>query len=120
MVDSQPARYTWWLDVETTNTWQQGSIGALARNRATLEGMTAYLVSRDAEVGLYSTRQQWQQIAGTVPADSNLAGRDSWLAGATTLAGAAAACRSAPLVPRSRVTLSQYVVDELDRNYSCR
>jgi hypothetical protein len=119
-VDSQPARYTWWLDVETTNTWQSGSAGALARNRATLEGMTAYLVSRGASVGFYSTRQQWAQVAGTVGSGSTLAGRDNWLAGSTSLAGATAACRTTPLVPGGRVTLSQYVVDGLDRNHSCR
>jgi hypothetical protein len=119
-VDSQPARYTWWLDVETTNTWQSGSSAALARNRATLEGMTAYLVSRGAKVGLYSTRYQWNQIAGAVSSHSNLAGRNSWLAGSTSLAGATAACRTTPLVPRSRVTTSQYVVAGLDHDYSCR
>ncbi|MCW2635253.1 MAG: hypothetical protein JWQ99_1620 [Blastococcus sp.] len=119
-VDSQPARYTWWLDVETTNTWQSGSSAALARNRATLEGMTAYLVSRGAKVGLYSTRFQWNQIAGAVSPRSNLAGRNSWLAGSTSLAGATATCRTTPLVPRSRVTISQYVVAGLDHDYSCR
>jgi hypothetical protein len=119
-VGSLPARYTWWLDVETMNTWQSGSTDARARNRATLEGMTAYLLSRGAKVGLYSTRQQWAEIVGTVGANSNLAGRNSWLAGSTTLAGATATCRTAPLVPRSRVTLSQYVVAGLDRNLSCR
>jgi hypothetical protein len=118
-VDSQPSRYMWWLDVETTNTWQSGSPDALARNRATLEGMTAYLVSNGARVGLYSTAQQWSQIAGTVPAGSTLAGRDSWLAGATSLASAQAACRKPALVPGGRVTLSQYVVGGLDRNPSC-
>jgi hypothetical protein len=118
-VDSQPARYTWWLDVETMNTWQQGSAEALARNRATLEGMTAYLVSRGAKVGLYSTRQQWTQIAGTVPSGSTLAARPSWLAGSTSLTDAQADCATTPLVPRSRVTLTQYVVDGLDRNHSC-
>jgi hypothetical protein len=119
-VDRQPDRYTWWLDVETTNTWQAGSPEALARNRATLEGMTAYLLAREAEVGVYSTSRQWAQIVGSVPTDSNLAGRDSWLAGATTQAGAQAACRAAPLAPGGRVLLSQYVRDGLDRNQSCR
>jgi hypothetical protein len=119
-VDSQPARYTWWLDVETMNTWQSGSDEALDRNRATLEGMTAYLHSRDAEVGIYSTGQQWAEIVGTVEPDSTLAGLDSWLAGSTTRAEARAACRETPLVPEGRVTLSQYVVDGLDRNHSCR
>jgi hypothetical protein len=118
-VDSQPARYTWWLDVETMNTWQQGSTEALARNRATLEGMSAYLESRDARVGLYSTGQQWAQIVGTVPSDSNLAGSPSWLAGSTSLTDAQSDCSDPPLAPRSRVTLTQYVVDGLDRNHSC-
>ena len=119
-VDSQPERYTWWLDVETMNTWQWGSDEALARNRATLEGMTDYLLSRGATVGLYSTGQQWAEIVGPVPSDSNLVGLDSWLAGSTSLEGARDTCRSEPLVPRGRVTLTQYVVDDLDHNHSCR
>ena len=53
------------------NTWQSGSAEARARNRATLEGMTDYLVSRGATVGLYSTSYQWGQIVGTVPADQH-------------------------------------------------
>jgi hypothetical protein len=111
--------YTWWLDVETMNTWQSGSSEARARNRATLEGMTDYLASRDARVGLYSTGKQWGQIVGTVPADSSLAGLPSWLAGATSLSGAKANCSKAALVPGSKVTLTQYVQNGWDRNYSC-
>ncbi|TFV68522.1 hypothetical protein E4P40_23300 [Blastococcus sp. CT_GayMR20] len=118
-VDGTPARYTWWLDVETMNSWQTGSADALARNRATLEGMTAHLVASGARVGIYSTNQQWAQIVGSVPATSNLAGRDSWLAGSTSLDGARAACRKPPLVPGGRVTLTQYVQNNLDRNFSC-
>jgi hypothetical protein len=119
-VDSLPSRHVWWLDVETMNSWQSGSAAALARNRATLEGMTAYLVSRGARVGLYSTNQQWAQIVGTVPTTSLLAGRDSWLAGATSLTGAQALCARPSLVPRGRVTLGQYVQGGLDRNTACR
>jgi hypothetical protein len=119
-VDGRPSQYTWWLDVETENTWQSGSSAALARNRATLEGMTAYLVSQGAKVGLYSTRYQWSQIAGSVGSSSILAGRPSWLAGYTSLTAAAAACSTTPLVPGSSVTLSQYVVSGLDRDHSCR
>jgi len=118
-VDSQPSRYTWWLDVETMNTWQSGSTAALARNRATLEGMTAYLLDEDGRVGLYSTGRQWNQIVGSVPSTSNLSGLDSWLAGATSLTRAEANCGRAPLVPGGRVTLTQYVPDRLDRNHSC-
>jgi hypothetical protein len=118
-LDSQPSRYRWWLDVETTNTWQIGSSAALANNRATLEGMTAYLTSRGGWVGIYSTSQQWAQIVGSVPATSTLAGRDSWLAGASSLTGAQASCARPPLVPGGRVTLTQYVRSGLDRNHSC-
>lgn len=117
---TQPSGYTWWLDVETMNTWQYGSTAAQQRNRAALEGMAAYLLSRGAEVGLYSTGYQWGQIVGDeVDPGSVLAGRDSWLAGSTTLAGAVATCAEPPLVPRGDVTLAQYVVDGLDHNHAC-
>ncbi len=118
-LDSLPSRYTWWLDVETMNTWQSGSPAALARNRAALEGMTAYLLAQGGRVGLYSTSYQWGQIVGTVPSTSNLVGRNSWLAGATTLAQAKSNCARPPLVPGGRVTLTQYVPESLDRNHSC-
>ena len=118
-VDGRPASYTWWLDVETANTWQASTTEGQVRNRASLEGMTAYLLGRGGTVGLYSTGRQWSQIVGTVPTSSNLAGRNSWLAGATTLSGARANCAKPPLTPRGRVTLAQYVVSGWDRNHSC-
>ncbi len=118
MVDGRPSSYTWWLDVETMNTWQSGSSAALARNRATLEGMTTFLTSQGGRVGIYSTGQQWAQIVGTVPVGSALTGQDSWLAGATSLAGAQTACAKPALVPGGRVTLSQYV-SGLDHDLSC-
>jgi hypothetical protein len=118
-VDGRPSSYTWWLDVETINTWQSGSSEALARNRATLEGMAAYLLGQRGKVGLYSTNQQWSQIVGTVPTTSNLAGRNSWLAGATSLSGARSNCAKPPLTRNGRVTLTQYVQGGLDRNNSC-
>jgi hypothetical protein len=118
-VETDPAGYTWWLDVETMNTWQSGSSDARARNRATLEGMTDYLVSRGARVGLYSTNSQWGQIVGSVPATSTLAGKPSWLAGATTINGARANCAKPALVPAGKVTMTQYVQSGWDRNNSC-
>ncbi|MCA0144620.1 hypothetical protein [Blastococcus sp. LR1] len=119
-LDSQPARYTWWLDVETMNTWQSGSSEARERNRATLEGMVEYLEEQDGRVGVYSTGQQWGQIVGEVPSDSPLAGLPSWLAGSTSRSEAIADCRTDALVPRGRVELTQYVPGELDLNHACR
>jgi hypothetical protein len=125
-VATTPATYTWWLDVENDNTWQAGDptkpatvAEAKAQNRATLEGMTAYLASRGAAVGLYSTTTQWNAIIGPVPKTSNLAGRNSWLAGATTLSGAIANCAKPALTPGGHVALTQYVVNNLDRDHSC-
>ncbi|WP_091542494.1 hypothetical protein [Modestobacter sp. DSM 44400] len=110
--------YTWWLDVETGNTWQTGSSAALARNRATLEGMAESLTAAGGRVGIYSTSTQWRQIVGTVPSASSLSPLPSWLAGATTLNGARTNCAKAPLT-RGPVVLAQYVAGGLDRNRSC-
>jgi hypothetical protein len=118
-VATSPAKYVWWLDVETMNTWQSGSAEALARNRATLEGMTKYLTSQGGQVGLYSTSYQWNQIVGPVPVGTTLTGRPSWLAGATSLSGARSNCAKAPLTTGGTVTLTQYVQGGWDRNYSC-
>jgi hypothetical protein len=118
-VETNPAGYTWWLDVETMNTWQSGSSEARARNRATLEGMTDYLRSLGGRVGIYSTNYQWGQIVGSVPPTSSLAGKPSWLAGATSLSGAKSNCARPALVPGGKVTLTQYVQSGWDRNNSC-
>jgi hypothetical protein len=118
-VDPDPGEHTWWLDVETTNTWQTGSAPARARNRAALEGMVARLAATGAEVGLYSTGRQWRRIAGVVPEDSPLHHLDSWLAGAKSLAGARAACLRDPLVDGGDVVLTQYVDGGLDLDHSC-
>jgi hypothetical protein len=119
-VDANPADYTWWLDVETSNTWQSGSSAALARNRATLEGMTKYLTGRGAKVGLYSTASQWKAIAGSVGTGSALRPLNSWLAGATSASGARSSCTKPPLVAGGAVLMTQYVSGGLDGDVSCR
>jgi hypothetical protein len=118
-VDGRTSSYTWWLDVETMNTWQVGGTDAQERNRATLEGMASYVLAYGGQVGVYSTGQQWSRIVGEVPEGSPLLGRDSWLAGATSASDAREACDESPLAPGGQVTLSQYVQGDLDRNESC-
>jgi hypothetical protein len=103
----------WWLDVETTNSWQPDVVA----NAASITGMVDYFQSRDLEVGLYSTSYQWNRIAGVTTADSHLAGLRSWLAGAS-YSGAAADCEKSPLTPNGLVTMVQYV-SVLDADYSC-
>lgn len=113
-----PASHFWWLDVELGNTWQDDT----RANRAVLEGMTHYFddVLGAAGVGIYSTTYQWGRIVGEVGAvgDSTLNGLPSWIAGATSVAGARAACGGTPLTGGT-ITVTQYLVNDLDHNYAC-
>ena len=104
----------WWLDVETTNTWQSDT----AANSASLSGMVDYFQAEGLDVGIYSTSYQWAKIAGTTTVDSPLAGLRSWLAGGSET-GAPADCQRAPLTPGGRVAMIQYVT-YLDNDFSCR
>lgn len=119
-IDQQATAYTWWLDVETMNTWQSGSTDALARNTAALEGFAKYYQSKGATVGLYSTAVQWSQITGTtVSATSNLNGLANWRPSGASLANAKDNCSVAPLTAGGFISLTQYVVKGIDNNHSC-
>jgi hypothetical protein len=66
---------TWWLDVETSNTWN----GDSTSNTAVLQGMYDYLRSHGvARVGLYSTGYQWQKITGGYTASTAADYRRAW------------------------------------------
>jgi len=118
-IDSSAAAYTWWLDVETMNTWQSGSGAALARNTAALEGFAGYYQAQGATVGLYSTAPQWTSIAGSVGAGSNLNGLANWRPSGSSLANAKANCSVAPLTAGGFISLTQYVQKNLDYDHSC-
>lgn len=113
--------YTWWLDVETGNSWQSGSTDAYSRNVAALEGMTARFENDGAKVGLYSTASQWttitnNQIGGT----SNLNGLANWRPSGSRLSTAISNCSVAPLTAGGYISLTQYVVQRsIDKNHSC-
>ena len=113
---SNPSAYFWWLDVETENTWSSTDRDA---NRTVLEGMTDFFHSIGAQVGIYSARQQWDRIVGTVNSSSNLYSLPSWLAGSLNASGAARACSHPPLTAGGRVALTQFVSRGFDYNYSC-
>jgi hypothetical protein len=109
------SKYLWWLDVETTNSWESNTVA----NAADLEGMTAYFQNVGARVGIYSTAYQWHVIAGTISTSSNLHGLDNWVPGARTLKAAQSNCSKTPFTSGSRVTLSQYLSGSLDYDWSC-
>lgn len=119
-LNQSASAYTWWLDVETMNTWQSGSTEAFARNTAALEGFAKYYQSKGATVGLYSTAVQWAEITGnTVGINSNLNGLANWRPSGASLANAKTNCRVAPLTTGGFISLTQYVVKNLDHNHSC-
>lgn len=119
-IDQAISAYTWWLDVETMNTWQAGSTEALARNTAAIEGFASYYQTHGAKVGLYSTAFQWSEITGnTVSSSSNLNGLPNWRPSGASLSNAKANCSVAPLTTGGFISLTQYVVKNLDHNHSC-
>ena len=119
-ISTAASDYTWWLDIETTNTWQSGSSDALNRNLATLEGMAAYLTnpSRNAKLGLYSTSVQWNEIIGDTQSPS-LAGLPNWRPSGSTLKNAINNCKSTSLTTGGFVAMTQYIQGGIDKNHSC-
>ncbi len=119
-LNTNTADYTWWLDVETMNTWQSGSNEALIRNTAAIEGFGAYYQSKGAKIGLYSTAFQWGQITGNnIEPTSNLIGLPNWRPSGASLSNAKTNCSVAPLTPGGKIVLTQYVIKNLDHNHSC-
>ena len=119
-VSTVVADYTWWLDVETMNTWQSGSSAALDRNTAALEGMASYYTSpsRGGKIGIYSTAVQWNEITGTTTS-TVLAGLPNWRPSGSQLNNAVANCKVPPLTNGGYIALTQYVQGGIDKNHSC-
>lgn len=117
-ISTNTSDYTWWLDVETMNSWQTGS--GLEKNRAAIEGFAAYYQSKSENVGLYSTKTQWEQIVGvTLLTNGNLVGLPNWRPSGASLANAKTNCNLASLTSGGYILLTQYVVKSLDHNHSC-
>jgi hypothetical protein len=111
--------YPWWLDVETSNSWQTGATGQ-AMNVAVLQGMVAALQASGATtIGVYAVTDQWDDITGgTSATTAGLAGLPNWVPGAGTLAGAQANCSSISFTGGT-VTLTQFTPSNLDDDYAC-
>jgi len=106
-LSSNTSDYVWWLDVETMNT-------------ASIEGFGAYYESKEARIGLYSTARQWAEITGNnISSVSNLNGLPNWRPSGASLTNAKANCSVDSLTPNGFISLTQYVVKNLDHNHSC-
>jgi hypothetical protein len=101
----------WWLDVETDNSWTTNS----EQNQSALLGMAAALEQNvfKAQVGFYSSPQQWAQIVGVWRPKVSV-----WLAtGSQSSSVARQACHE-PSFTSGPVVLVQYT-PHLDENYLC-
>jgi len=118
-VSAAPGSYPWWLDVETTNSWQSGT-GGQAMNVADLQGMIAALQAAGvAVVGAYSTSSQWNQITGgTTSASGSLWQIPNWIPGARTLSGAKSNCSQTSFTGAASIALTQWVAHP-DGDYAC-
>jgi hypothetical protein len=104
-------RHSWWLDVETTNSWSDDQ----ALNVADILGSLAYLRSQKVPVGVYSTGYQWGVITG----GADLPDLPNWVAGARNGDQAARWCSPDSSFTGGPVTLVQWVQDDLDHNALC-
>ncbi|MGQ0630533.1 MAG: hypothetical protein ACT4P1_05785 [Sporichthyaceae bacterium] len=123
---------TWWLDVETANSWE----GSGVANAADLQGAFDYLRTHGVEeVGLYSTAFQWGEITGGYHAsNAELSYRLPWLSHFTPLhpmeaaplwiAGGAeplakAQSRCATSFTGGSTRMAQFIAGSFDNNVVC-
>lgn len=103
---------TWWLDVETANSWMRNR----ELNVASLHGAVDYLESVGAEdIGFYSTPLLWWRItAGT----DDFADHAAWHAGGHTQEEAVERCGHDAFTGGS-LRFVQWIEDGIDRNLRC-
>jgi hypothetical protein len=118
-----PAAYSWWLDVETGNSWQtlESAYGqtatARANDTAALQGeVDALTDSGVSAVGFYSTSYQWGQITGGT--GQTFAGSPAWLAGSSSLSTAKSQCGSTSFTG-GKILLTQYASSGYDADFRC-
>ncbi len=122
-VSDLASSYSWWLDVETANTWQSGTSG-LAMNVADLQGMVAGLgASGVTTIGVYSTSSQWSTITGftgtpTLSTLGSLYKLANWIPGARRLSEAESNCTQTSFTGGS-VAVTQWYAKPIDADYSC-
>jgi hypothetical protein len=115
---TNPSSYTWWLDVETINSWRYDNTES---NVAVLEGMNDYFSKTlGAKTGLYTLTDMWTKITGDLPASSDLQSLNVWYPiGSATRTDAIQAVLNMPSPTLyGNIVMVQYIEDGLDYNYA--
>ncbi len=114
---AQARDYPFWLDVETSNTWQT----APELNLADLEGMVDALRQGGAgRLGVYAFPQEWVEITGgtKTAASGSLFPLPNWILGSDSLPAAESNCQESPLTG-GKVLLTQFPLGPFDGDYAC-
>jgi hypothetical protein len=107
-----PGERTWWLDVETANSWRAD----WSLNVASLQGAVDFLKSVEVtEVGFYSTPLLWYRVTGGTDVFADL---PAWHAGALDQADALARCEDESFTG-GELRMVQWVENDLDHNVVC-
>lgn len=102
----------WWLDIETANSWSAKT----SLNDLVIQGAIEFLQGQNLTVGIYSTKNQWNAIAGT----TYKPGLPNWVAGAPSLSAAPSYCSSTYAFGGGSVWLVQYPQGNYDGDYVCQ
>ena len=102
----------WWLDIETTNTWDVNR----SNNALTIKGALDALRAQGVVPGIYSTSLQWSIIAG-----SYAPGTPIWVATGAGLRTAQAFCNASHGFGGGTIWLTQYgsAGNPYDQDYAC-
>lgn len=101
---------TWWLDVETGNSWSSST----SDNAQVIQGAIDALEGAGKKVGAYSTAYQWGQIAGSY--SPKVA---SWVATGGGSSDVQSWCAPSNSFTNGPVWLVQYGRGTWDGDYSC-
>jgi hypothetical protein len=112
---ASPAAVTWWLDVETANSWRSDRLDF---NVASLQGAVAYLQSAGvARIGFYSTTYQWGVITGGTKV---FAPMRVWGAGSSSEKAARSLCQSTTTsFTGGPLAMVQYPYNGFDADVRC-
>ncbi|MFN2463758.1 MAG: hypothetical protein ABR573_07655 [Candidatus Dormibacteria bacterium] len=102
----------WWLDVEVGNDWSDASP---ALNQATVQGAIDAVRSHGADVGIYSSVDQWAEI---VPA-AYRPGVPTWLAVVGDSGMAPGLCAASHSLTGGAVYMVQYDDHDFDKDHVC-
>jgi hypothetical protein len=107
-----PGDITWWLDVETANSWQHDR----SLNVAALRGVVDFLESMKVEeVGFYSTPLLWLRVTGSTDA---FAAYPAWHAGAHSREEAEERCAHDAFTG-GELRFVQWIENGIDTNLRC-